>query len=334
MTAETLNTVKCSNCGAAISGEAGFGMVICEKCGSLVMLGSSQEGPKAASIPDEFLTFEVPLPSEAPMPSSFVEPVPAVPAMESIPEPDGPKEVPSEVFKDVVEFANTEQPSQGFGALVYDLKIQGVDTPEIREEVSACLSDKRLKLEAADIMKQIEKGVLLIKHLNPVKAAVIVTRMRHLPVKLSWTSQQLIKTVIFIILFFSIKGFTDDYARHQADLQSYALRIAAMQDDLRVLIAKKDRNSDPVARDKFLEEIKKNYDELKGTFEVFRREKEHVIYEHPEQGDSTERTYKHVKIKSLEELENESGMDNHLTRLKHKVEKVYSKSLPASTPRE
>ncbi len=283
-------------------------MVMCEKCGNLVMLDDATTAPSPEA------------PIEVPV----------------------PRETPSAVFQDVVDFGNVDQPASGHGALVYDLKIQGVDTLEIRDEVSLCLTDSRLQLDVTALMKQIQKGVLQIKQINPVKASVILTRMRHLPLKISWSSQQLIKSLAFLILFFQVFTFapktfaasTDDYSHLESDLKGYELRIAAMQDDLRVMIQKKDNNNDPTTRDKMLDDIKKKYDEIKKTYEMFRREKEHVIYEHPEQGDQTERTYRHVKIKSLEELESESGIEGQLTRVKHKVERTFPKGAPTATPQE
>jgi hypothetical protein len=306
---------KCSNCGTPISGEAGFGMVMCEKCGNLVMLDSTN----------------APSTETAPSSQSISEPLPEPPST--------PQETPSALFQDVVDFGNVDQPANGHGALVYDLKIQGVDTLEIREEVSLCLTDSRLQLDVTSLMKQIEKGVLQIKQINPVKASVILTRMRHLPLKISWTSLQLIKTIAFLILALGISTKTfaaggDDYSHHESDLKGYAFKIAALQDELRGMIQKKDHNTDPTLRDKMLDDIKKKYDEIQKTYDMFRREKEHVIYEHPEQGDETERTYRHVKVKSLDELEKESGIDGQLTRVKHKVERAYPKAVPTVTPQE
>jgi len=307
-------------------------MVMCEKCGSLVMLESS---PEAAPLTGT----AIPEPPSEPITNSIPEYT--IPTQSSVGFSDAgsaeeelqrPTETPSPLFQDVVDFGNVNQPAQGFGALVYDLKIQGVDTVEIREEVTLCLTDSRLQLDVPTLMGQIEKGVLLVKQINPVKASVILTRMRHLPLSISWSSQQLIKTVIFLILIFSPKVFSDDYAKLEADLKSYALRITVMQDELRDIIKKKDHNTDPALRDKFLDDIKKKDEEIKKTYDIFRSEKERVIYEHPEQGDATERTYRHVKIKTLAELESESGVDGQLTRIKHKVEKVYPKS--AATPPE
>jgi hypothetical protein len=162
-----------------------------------------------------------------------------------------------------------------------------------------------------------------------VKAAVILSRLKHLPFKISWQSKQLVKALVILVLFFGMgKSFAGDWATHEASLRNTAIRIGSMQDDLKALIVKKNKNKDPVERDKLLDEIKKKDEELKRLYENFRAEKEHVIYEHPEQGDDTERKYKHVKLKSLEEMEGESGVDGQLNRLKAKVERTYATPNP------
>lgn len=267
-------SAKCSNCGEPILGEEGFGMVMCEKCGELVML-----------------------------------------------------EKPSPVFADVVDFANTEQPAPGSGVLVYDVKIGGIDTVEIREELASCLNDKRLHLDADHLLSQVKNGILTLSALHPVKATVILSRLKHMPLKIIWSSRQLVKdtTVVlaFLFILFSVKSFAGEWAQHEADLKSYALRIVALQDDLKKLIIKKDKNTDLRLRDGLLDQIKKKDEEINRVYQNFRQEKEHVIYEHPEQGDTTERKYKHIKLKSYEDLENEAGADGQLSRLKAKVEKTY-----------
>jgi hypothetical protein len=299
---------RCPKCAAPISGEAGFGMIMCESCGELVMI----EEPSPASNAEPFLGDEV---SEVP------------------PAPD--------MFKDVVDFGNQDQPAIGFGSLVYDIEIQGIDTAEIREELSSHLTDSRLQLDVARLMATVQKGVLSLSKINPVKASVILNRLRHLPLKISWKSHQLIKDsapvllalfVLAQLLFSTPKVFSDDWQRHDSNLRSYVTRINADEDDLKELIIKKDHNNDPKTRDVLLDAIKKKDAEIKDLFERFRAEKEHIIYEHPEQGDETERKYKHLKPKTMAEIENEAGIDGKLTRLKSKIEKTYPDAVPKGTP--
>ena len=250
-----------------------------------------------------------------------------------------PMAAPSQ-FADVIEFANQEQETTGTGGLVYDVTISGIDTVETRQEVSACLSDKRLKLNPEKLMKSVKDGELTLNELNPVAASVLVGVIKHLTLAVSWKSRQLFKGM-FIFLTLGCIGFgglwessarASDWARHEVNLKGYATKIENMQEDIRDLIAKKNQNKDPAARDEILKDIIKKNAELTGLYSDFKKEKEHIRFEHPEQGDPTERKYRHVKLKSLDELEDEVGLQGQLSRIKKKVETTYPKdSTPASS---
>lgn len=86
-------------------------------------------------------------------------------------------------FEDVTEFANSNLDS---GALLYDIQIAGIDLADIRYEVFEELQDSRLALDLDQLKDSILDGVLEIKSLNPIKAAVIIKRIRKLSVQMTW----------------------------------------------------------------------------------------------------------------------------------------------------
>jgi hypothetical protein len=138
---------------------------------------------------------------------------------------------------------------------------------------------------------------------------------------------------LLLIFFINLSGAqAGDWTTHEINLRSYTIRIQSGEEELRDLIKKKNANTDPSLRDKYLEQIKKKQADVQRLYDNFRDEKDHILYEHPEQGDMTERKYKHLKPKTLEELENESGTDGKLSRLKAKVEKTYRDAVPTPTP--
>ncbi len=250
-------------------------------------------------------------------------------------------------FQDVADFGNQELGSLASGVLVYDLKISGIDTIELRENLKECLSDKRLNISVETAMAGIKTGELNLNNLNPVVTSVIVSRLKHLPLAIKWTSQQLIKgTGVLTLVWFLIFGFlafpsafASEWARHEVNLKGYAIKIVKAQDELAELIHGKNENKDQDEREALIKEINKKYADLKSVFKDYKAEVEHVRFEHPEQGDTSENKYRHLKIKSLKELEKESGIDGQLTRLKRKAENIYpskvineSKPVPKSTP--
>ncbi|MGE0633368.1 MAG: hypothetical protein AB7O96_13230 [Pseudobdellovibrionaceae bacterium] len=87
-------------------------------------------------------------------------------------------------FADVERFANSEQSE---GDLVYTIRIQGIDTEKIRHDLESVLTDARLFRDLARVLGEIKRGALVIEDLSAVKAAVILQRIKALPVEISWS---------------------------------------------------------------------------------------------------------------------------------------------------
>ena len=88
-------------------------------------------------------------------------------------------------FSDVEKYGNTQASSEK-GFLRYDLRIVGLDSLEIEQEVLSVLEDPRFKWDAREILGSQKEGVLEIKNLNPVKAMCLVSGLSFVSVELSW----------------------------------------------------------------------------------------------------------------------------------------------------
>lgn len=86
-------------------------------------------------------------------------------------------------FEDIQNFANSDT-SQG--GLSYSLLIEGIDSGKIHKDLRDALTDNRLGIDLDALLKQVNAGSLRITGLNPVKASVIINRVKYLPLKLSW----------------------------------------------------------------------------------------------------------------------------------------------------
>lgn len=299
-------TFPCPKCGTSLSTGAGFGMVSCTQCGEIILLDQAT------------MQRAVPLPE-----------VPEVPEVS----PENPAPEANSDFQDVVDFGNQELPPTSTGVLLYDVKISGIDTLELREAVAECLRDKKLGLDPHFVLSQIKEGILVLNQLHPVRATLLLSRLKYLPFKITWTSQQLVKSTKMIaallaglLLSRAAPVLASEWGRHEVNLKGYIAKMNNGQEEIEALIKKKNENKDPKVRDEILKEINKKNEELRKVYKDFRSEEEHVRFEHPEQGDKTIRKYRHFKLKSIEELENESSLDGQLTRLKIKAEKTYPKS--------
>ena len=88
-------------------------------------------------------------------------------------------------FSDVEEYGNAQATSEK-GFLRYDLRIAGVDSTEIEQQILSILEDPRFHWDAKEIMQSQKEGILVIKNLNPIKAMCLVSDLSFLSVELSW----------------------------------------------------------------------------------------------------------------------------------------------------
>lgn len=87
---------------------------------------------------------------------------------------------------DVTDFANSEVSSLEGGEFLYELRISGLDSKDLRDTLKAVLMDEKLKLNYSGIMKQISQGQVRIEGLNPVKAKRIVEQLQYFDLKMKW----------------------------------------------------------------------------------------------------------------------------------------------------
>ncbi|MCB0327969.1 MAG: hypothetical protein KDD52_10190, partial [Bdellovibrionales bacterium] len=83
-------------------------------------------------------------------------------------------------------FGNSEQSLGRDGPLRVKVIVDGIDSPEIRDEIKNALTDKKLLWDVEGMMKSIESGCLIIENLNPLKAAIFVERIKGLPLDVRW----------------------------------------------------------------------------------------------------------------------------------------------------
>ena len=86
----------------------------------------------------------------------------------------------------VSQFDVAEASQMADGLYYYDLRISGIDTAILKQEVLDILSDKRLGWNAEDLRKKIKMGQLVIENLNPVRAVLAVLKLQSLDVDVEW----------------------------------------------------------------------------------------------------------------------------------------------------
>ncbi len=83
-------------------------------------------------------------------------------------------------------YANSEMSAAKNGPLVVTLIISGIDAKDLRGEIRQALQDSRFGWDTAALMSSIKGGILRIEQVSPVKATIIINRIKNLSVRIRW----------------------------------------------------------------------------------------------------------------------------------------------------
>ena len=195
---------RCFKCSAPLDGD--FGMITCTQCGEINFLDDGPSEAPAESPADSPAQMPAPPNFPPPPPPSMVEtaskfislppdgskvegwqiqPPPPELGREEVPESVPPP--PVDAIKEIADFGNQPVDNSSVGALFYDVQISRIDTLELRKAVVAALQDAKFKWQSEELENKIHNGILTIPRLSPIKASILVKKIRHLDVDVSWT---------------------------------------------------------------------------------------------------------------------------------------------------
>jgi hypothetical protein len=86
----------------------------------------------------------------------------------------------------ISEYANSELSQAKDGPLLFRLVISGIDSKEIRASLREAMEDSRFGWDVDAVMRSIVKGELRIDHVSPVKATIMISRIKCMPVRIRW----------------------------------------------------------------------------------------------------------------------------------------------------
>lgn len=86
-------------------------------------------------------------------------------------------------LSDISSFANS---SVSIENISYSLRIEGIDTAQVRTSVLEALTDPRFGWRVEELKALILNGVLELQGLNTAKVYVLVERLQYLPVNTQW----------------------------------------------------------------------------------------------------------------------------------------------------
>lgn len=140
-------------------------------------------------------------------------------------------------------------------------------------------------------------------------------------------SSRFLISLLLFSLSFICQAFSGDWMVHASKLKEKLATINQIESEIEKNIEIKNtkKGSESAAA---LDLIVEKHKELKKAFEEYNKIRNHIRFEHPEQGDSTERNYRNVRLKSLEEFEDAVGIYGKLDRIQRKLKKVYNIEKP------
>jgi hypothetical protein len=179
---------QCPKCATPIAVD--FGIYTCATCESVLFIDFSGNVQL-----DSEKNNELPAPtfvSAEPSINNYV--APSIPLEEMPPpNPEPPTQINISIEKpasadlsEIARFGNSEASLGKEGPYLYDVLIWNIDSKEVREELREALKDTRFAWDSDRIMNSITKGALRIPKVNAVKAAVLVNRIKNLPLGISW----------------------------------------------------------------------------------------------------------------------------------------------------
>ncbi|MBK7889908.1 MAG: hypothetical protein IPJ84_03395 [Bdellovibrionales bacterium] len=214
-----MSTPQCPNCSIALKDD--YGMITCPGCGAIVfvdMEGMAHVASKEPEAPIVNAAPEVPVAAEPPSWASqepFVAPAveplheqPHVPQLSEAepPRPTAEPDLNRDGFlgyQDSIPavdsaqidtndplglsaYANSEMSGAADGPFVVTVIVSGIDAKDLRDDIRQVLQDPRFGWDAMALIAGIKNGELRLERIAPVKATIVVNRIKHLSVSIRW----------------------------------------------------------------------------------------------------------------------------------------------------
>lgn len=214
--------VSCPIC--ATQNEGDFGLINCTSCGSPFFIqidGSTEAAPGASASPNagvprvntavtrNTITQQITNDASDSILEDFAQsnresdfnPIPSMPDNDVVQTRAGasadlpPPQASGQSMQDLADFGNSENSVAREGAYRFNLTVMGIDSAEIKTEVKDALSDGRFLWDIEAMFNEMADGVLVIKDLSAVKSALVVQRLKILPVDIKWEQHAIHQSV-------------------------------------------------------------------------------------------------------------------------------------------
>lgn len=131
-------------------------------------------------------------------------------------------------------------------------------------------------------------------------------------------------------------GLTSAYGKewgvHQGNLRGWVGKIQSKEDEIKKLILEKQHTKDKDKQKEVMDKLVEVHKGLTKDYKDFEEERNHARFQHPDKGQDLEKKYRPFRLRSIEEIEGDMGLDGKLNRLKSKIERVYIKDADPNAP--
>lgn len=135
-----------------------------------------------------------------------------------------------------------------------------------------------------------------------------------------------LKQTLLVLLTLTIVGpaaHAGNWADHVLKVGTYSRQIQALEAEVKELIAQRRHTRDPEQLKSIIDTIAAKHKELEEVADKHEKEWAHMRFRHPEQAEIVKGQYVRYKIKSIQAMESELGMDGKLDRIKQQVMVVF-----------
>ena len=137
-----------------------------------------------------------------------------------------------------------------------------------------------------------------------------------------WRAQALF-VVVFCLVLFAPSAHAEPWATHASRLPTLSKKLEDSENEIKALLGEKNHAEDPAAIHEIMRSLAKKHKDLADASAEYETERLHIRFKHPDRAAVVDRQYVHYKLKSLDEMAKEIGLDGRLDRLKAKVLSVF-----------
>lgn len=99
---------------------------------------------------------------------------------------------PKDPFQEIADFGNSEDLSKKYGSSVYVLKISGIDTADLKNQIKNVLKDPKFKIDGEILLRSMKQGQVEIPQLNAAKISMLLSQLKSLPLVFEWSEHDLL----------------------------------------------------------------------------------------------------------------------------------------------